>query len=142
MGHRAEAAPRPLNDAQTDLLRYLCRQSGPVPADHVDGRVARALIARGFVGEHEGWVSPTPEGAAHFSSQIRRRRRAGAGAEAGSRAARGETILRALESIELAIPRDAEVHVGGDTFAYADDVISGLRAFARQLAREASARAD
>lgn len=127
-----------LTEAQSDLLRLLCRQDGPVPSDHVDRRVARALVARGLARDAGGWIAATPEGAAHYGSHIRRRRRAGAGAESGSRAARGETILRALDSIELAIPKNAEVRVGGNMLAYADDVIAGLREFARRLSREAN----
>jgi hypothetical protein len=131
------SAPPRLNEAQADLLRHLCRQAGPVPADHADGRIVRALVARGLVREEEGWVTPTPEGAEHYETHVRRRRRAGT--DAGTRSARAESILRALEAIELAIPRDAEVRVGGDTIAYADDVITGLREFARQLVTKSSA---
>jgi len=91
----------------------------------------RALQARGFVAETDAWVAATPAGITHFENHVRRRRRAASGGEVGS--GRGEVILRALDAIELAIPRNAEVRVGGDTLAYADDVIEGLREFARRI---------
>lgn len=128
---RPDTAPKTLSDSQADLLRQLCRQREPALADHLDGRVIRALQARGFVAETEGWVSATPAGLTYFENHVRRRRRSASGGEVG--AGRGEVILRALDAIELAIPRNAEVRVGGDTLAYADDVIKGLREFARRI---------
>jgi hypothetical protein len=41
---------------------------------------------------------------------------------------------RALDALEMAVPRDVEIRVGDATRAYADDVISGFREFARTLA--------
>jgi hypothetical protein len=119
-----------------DLLRYLYRQTGPVPCDHLDGRVVRALKSRGLLEEKGDWVSVSPAGRTEFE-RVRRRRVANphAAASAGSpRSARAEAIIRAVEALELALPRDAELMVG-DIPAYADDVVAGLRGYARQLTR-------
>jgi hypothetical protein len=124
-----------LNDKQLDLLRHLYRQTGPVLVDHLDGRVVRALRSRDFVEEKNGWLGLTDAGRAEFE-KVRRRRVATAHVvESGSpRKARAEAIIRAVEALELALPRDAELMVG-DMPAYVDDVVAGLRGFARQLAR-------
>src|ERR1044072_7258181 len=57
------AAPAPilsrLSESQEEVLRYLLRQTGPIPEDHVDGREMRALESRGLVESTRGWVSPT-----------------------------------------------------------------------------------
>ena len=123
-----------LNDKQTDLLRYLYRQTGPVPVDHLDGRIVRALKSRSLVEERNGWVSVSDVGKAEFEQKIRRRRVANPHmSEPGApRQARAESILRAVEALELALPRNAELKVG-DMLAYADDVVEGLRKFARRL---------
>jgi hypothetical protein len=122
-----------LNEKQTDLLRYLSRQTGPVPVDHLDGRVVRALKSRQLVDERNGWVSVSSEGRAEFETKIRRRRAFNPNAgESGTRNARAEAIRRAVESLELALPRDAELMVG-EIPAYADDVTEGLRRFAKRL---------
>ena len=124
-----------LNDKQLDLLRHLYRQTGPVPEDHLDGRVVRALRSRDLVAEKSGWVSLTDAGRAEFEKVRRRRVASPHVAESGSpRHARAEAIIRAVEALELALPRDAEVMVG-DMPAYADDVVQGLRGYARRLAR-------
>lgn len=125
----------PLNEKQVDLLRYLFRQTGPALSDHLDGRVVRALRSRGLVDEKGGWVSLTDAGRAEFEKARRRRVASPHAAEvSNSRASRAEAIIRAIEALELALPRDAEVMVG-DMPAYADDVVQGLRGYARQLAR-------
>lgn len=124
-----------LNDKQVDLLRYLYRQTGPVPSAHLDGRVVRALRSRGLVEEKGEWVSVSDAGRNEFEKLRRRRVSSPHVAEGSSpRHARAEAIIRAVEALELALPRDAEVMVG-DIPAYADDVVQGLRGYARQLAR-------
>lgn len=101
--------------------------------DHLDGRVLRALESRELIERRDGWVSVTDAGRSHFQTHVRRRRRARShAAEADPRTARAESILRAVEILELALPRDAELQVG-DVHAYADDVVEGLRGFARKL---------
>jgi DNA-binding MarR family transcriptional regulator len=125
----------PLNEKQVDLLRHLYRQTGPVLVDHLDGRVVRALRSRGLVEEKGDWLSLTDAGRAEFEKARRRRVSSPHTVDSGSpRQARAEAIIRAVEALELALPRDAELKVG-DMLAYADDVVQGLRGFARQLAR-------
>jgi len=122
-----------LNEKQTDLLRYLSRQTGPVPVDHLDGRVVRALKSRQLIDERNGWVSVSNEGRTEFETKIRRRRAFSPHAgEGGTRSARAEAIRRAVEALEMALPRDAELMVG-EMPAYADDVTESLRRFARRL---------
>jgi hypothetical protein len=124
----------PLNEKQVDLLRHLYRQTGPVLMDHLDGRVVRALRSRGLVQARGEWLSLTDAGKAEFE-KVRRRRVVSPHSEvANPRHARAEAIIRAVEALELALPRDAELMVG-DMLAYADDVVQGLRGFARQLTR-------
>jgi hypothetical protein len=123
-----------LSPKQADLLRELSRRTAPVPVDHLDGRVLRALESRNFVQRRDGWVMVTDEGRSHFQTNVRRRRKVGRhAAEPTPRSARAESILRAVEILELALPLDAEMQVG-DVHAYADDVVHGLRVLARQLA--------
>ena len=122
-----------LSRAQEEFLRYLLRQTSPVLEDHVDGRVLRALLARGLVRSSGGWVSPTEEAAAQLSShahrdQRLRTRRAGRSPQS----ARAEAVFRAVEQLEAALPLDAELLVVQQP-AYADDVLAGLRRFARGL---------
>jgi hypothetical protein len=122
-----------LNEKQFDLLRYLYRQTGPVPSDHLDGRVVRALRARDLITESKGWVAITDAGRERFDHAVRRRRAPAASTpEAGGRNARAESIMRAIDALELALPKDAEVVVG-EMFAYADDVVEGFRRYARTL---------
>ena len=124
----------PLNDKQVDLLRSLYRQTGPVLVDNLDGRVVRALRSRGLVQTKGEWLSLTDAGKTEFE-KLRRRRVVSPHSEVASpRHARAEAIIRAVEALELALPRDAELMVG-DMPAYADDVVQGLRGFARQLVR-------
>ena len=122
-----------LSPKQSDLLRDLSRRTAPVPVDHLDGRVLRALESRNLIEQRNGWVTVTDEGRSHFETHVRRRRKVGRhAAEPTPRGARAESILRAVEILELALPREAEMLVG-DVHAYADDVVEGLRRFARQL---------
>lgn len=120
-----------LSTSQEETLRRLLRQTGPVPAAHLDGRVVRALKARGLVEERADWVSPTAEGRTYFDAHQRHeRRRRERSTTSGS--ARAEAILRAIEQLEAAIPRDAELLLGKMP-AYADDVLTGLRRYARAM---------
>lgn len=122
-----------LNEKQTDLLRYLSRQTGPVPVDHLDGRVVRALKSRSLIEERNGWVSVSGRGRSEFETKIRRRRAFSPHSiESGARTARAESIRRAIDALELALPKDAEVMIG-DMPAYADDVMEGLRRYVRRL---------
>jgi hypothetical protein len=123
-----------LNVVQLDTLGYLCRQSGPVLVDHLDGRVVRALKNRGLLEVRGEWASPTPAGrearerAAAPSARRKRQRTITA---AGARA---QSILKAVDELEQAMPIDAEVEL--PTFrAYGDDIVTGLRQFARQMDR-------
>jgi hypothetical protein len=125
-----------LNQKQADLLRYLNRQTGPVPVAHLDGRVVRALKSRRYVEERNGWVTVNDAGRAAFEENVnggppgRRRRRTSA--EAGAGHARAQAIYRAVEILEAVLPRDAEVAVG-PMFAYADDVVEAFRKHGRAL---------
>jgi hypothetical protein len=125
-----------LNDKQADLLRYLYRQTGPVPTAHLDGRVVRALKSRRYVDERDGWVTVSDAGRAAFEQngapEPKRRRRRRTSAQTGAGHARAQAIHRAVETLELALPKDAEVAVGS-IFAYADDVVEALRKHARSL---------
>lgn len=122
-----------LSDKQTDLLRELSRRAEPAPEDGLDGRVVRALESRNFVERRDGVVLVTDEGRDHFQSHVRRRRRARPhGAESDPRSARADAVHRAVEILELAVPRDTTLHVG-DIDTSAEELIEGLRRFARQI---------
>ena len=123
-----------LNETQVDLLRHLYRQTGPVLSDHVDGRVIRALRSRGLVEEKGGWLGLTADGRSEFEKLRRRRVATHHSTDANPREARADAIFRAVEALELALPRDVEVMVG-DMPAYADDIVQGLREYARRLGR-------
>lgn len=122
-----------LSTSQEEVLRYLVRQTGPVPSDHLDGRVVRALAARGLVTEDEGWVNPTRTAELSLRThstrdRARSLRRAGNSA----RSARGEAILRATDMLEQALPRGAEMMIA-EIPVYGDDVVAGLRKLAREM---------
>jgi len=123
-----------LNEKQFDLLRNLYRQTGPVPSAHLDGRVVRALRARDLITETKGWVAITDAGRERFDHAVRRRRTSSPAVapESGGRGARAESIMRAIDALETALPKDAEIAVG-PMFAYADDVVEGFRRYARTL---------
>jgi glutathione S-transferase len=127
--------PSMLNDKQADLLRYLDRQSGPVSSADLDGRVIRALKSRACIEEKDGMVTVTEQGRAALSQRPARRTRGRRPAvEKSAGHARAQAIRRALDALEAALPRDAEVAVG-PLFAYADDVVQGFRRYARSLER-------
>jgi hypothetical protein len=122
-----------LSESQEKVLRYVLRQTGPVPADHVDGRVFRALLNRGLVEESKGWLSATDAAAPYLQDHTRRDRRRSLRRAAGSpRSARSEAILRATDMLELALPKGAELTIGVLP-AYGDDVVAGLRKLAREM---------
>ena len=122
-----------LSPKQSNLLRDLSHRTSPVPEDHLDGRVVRALESRNFVERQDGWVSVTEAGRAHFQTHVRRRRRARAhAAEQDPRGSRADAIRRAVEILELAVPMSSKMRVGEVT-AVAEDLIEGLRGFARQV---------
>ena len=127
------AMPPLLNEKQTDLLRFLTRQSAPVSTEGLDGRVVRALKSRACIVERNGHISVTEEGRAALESKpVRRRRGRRPNVEKTAGHARAQAIRRAIEALELALPKEAEVAVG-NIFAYADDVVDGLRRYARRL---------
>lgn len=122
-----------LSQAQESMLRYLVRQEGRVPADHLDGRSLRVLVDRGLVTRQSGWVAPTELGRTHLEQHAARerdarRRRAGS----GQASARAEAVLRAADEIEHALPKGAELMVGGVP-VYGDDVVAGIRRYAREM---------
>lgn len=122
-----------LNEKQADLLRFLTRQSDPVPTDELDGRVVRALKSRGCIVERTGRVMVTDEGRAALEDKPQRRRRGRRpNVEKTAGHARAQAIRRAIGALELALPKEAEVAVG-NIFAYADDVVDGFRKYARKL---------
>ncbi|CAA9334020.1 MAG: hypothetical protein AVDCRST_MAG89-2273, partial [uncultured Gemmatimonadetes bacterium] len=57
----------------------------------------------------------------------------------GASHARAKAIRRAIELLEMALPKEAEVAVG-TMFAYADDVVDGFRKYARALEKKKSER--
>jgi hypothetical protein len=119
-----------ISDAQEDLLWSLVRRGGPVLADHLDGRVLRGLLERGYVEAMDGQVAATDDGRTHLR-ELRKRRLRG---KAGARAGRAAMLYSALDLLEQNAPIDAEVQVGRAT-AYLDDVLLALRAVARQYER-------
>jgi hypothetical protein len=131
----ADPGPSRLSDAQEDVLRSMIRQAAPVLADHIDGRVLRALVARALVRIDGGWASATDAASVHLAAQDaaerRQRRRRAAGSP---EAVRAEVVFRAVEQLEAATPLDAVVWIAGHP-AYADDLLTGLRRYARALSR-------
>lgn len=117
-----------LNSRQEDLLRMLLRIRH-VPAEELDGRVVRPLIARGLVAlSDDDFVSPTSAGRVYFDEPTTgTRRRKPGGQEAGVAA-----IRRAVRRLEAAVPAGAEVQVG-DITAAADDVVDAFLRHARRL---------
>lgn len=68
------AAGPMLSEAQANMLRLLLRSLEPMLADHLDGRVLRALDSRGLVRIERGWVTPSPAGAGYFDQHVRNER--------------------------------------------------------------------
>lgn len=126
---------RPLNERQVELLRHLSRQTSPVPANDLDGRVLRALKSRQLIHERDDGVSLSSRGRDEFETKFRRRRAFSPhSVESNTRSARAESMKRAIEALELALPHDAELMVG-EIPASTDDILHGLRRFTRLLER-------
>ncbi|MBV9775180.1 MAG: hypothetical protein JO040_14600 [Gemmatimonadetes bacterium] len=121
-----------LSASQQDLLWSLGRRSGPTLADHLDGRSLRPLLERALVTDRGGWISITDEGRAMLETIRKARRKPGGARTPGG--ARAETIWRALDLLEDAVPSEAEIPVGR-AVAYGDDVLLALRDLARELKR-------
>jgi hypothetical protein len=136
----SSAMSQALNDKQVDLLRYLHRQASPVSAADLDGRIVRALKSRDCIEEHNGRVMVTESGRAVLEGgAVPRKRQRRIRAEQGASHARAKAIRRAIELLEMALPKEAEVAVG-NMFAYADDVVDGFRKYARALEKKKSER--
>lgn len=122
-----------LSGRQEDLLRLIVRQ-GSAAVEDVDLRTVRALRARGLIQESKGALSSTPAGAAYLEAPTGsdgRRRRGRPPRQHG----RAEMILKAVEKLEKALPRDAEVLVGTIMCA-ADDVTAAFRSLARKIKKK------
>jgi hypothetical protein len=118
-----------LNAGQEDLLRMILRLRH-VPAEELDGRVARSLIARGLITvSDDDVVTATSAGRVYFEESRPQSRR---GRKRRPENARAATVRRALRQLEAALPQGAEVLVG-NIMASADDVVDGFRRHARML---------
>lgn len=112
-----------LNERQQDLLRAILGQ-GQVPADAMDGRVVRPLLARGLVVLEDDVVTPTNAGRVYFDhSPVQRRR---------TRNPRAQAVRRAVARLEAAVPTGSEVLVGS-ILAGVDEVLLGLLRHARRM---------
>jgi hypothetical protein len=122
-----------LSDTQEALLRYLLQQDGHVPTDHLDGRSLRALERQDLISVQNGWAAPTLRARSHFEAHVHQQRRImHRRIQSGRASARAGAVLRAADELERAIPRGSELMLG-DVPAYADDVLAGLRRFAREM---------
>lgn len=132
---RSSSAPAPLgplSSRQEEVLRDLFRQTEPVLADHIDGRVLRALDARGLIVWERGWVRAAPDARSRLGRSESTRKRRGRGAAEPASSARATSILRVVEQLESLLPRGVELKIG-DMPASADDVLIGLRRLAQRL---------
>ena len=136
-GRREIGAPSPvpgrarLNRRQEDLLRTVVRL-GEVPAEELDRRVARPLVARGLATVSDrNIVAPTSTGRAYFDEAPAAGKRRG---KAGAENARAAMIRRAVRRLEGAVPPGSEVLVG-NIMASADDLLQGYLCYARGLER-------
>lgn len=119
-----------LNAGQEGLLRVILRERR-VPAEELDGRVVRPLIARGLVTlSEDDVVTPTSAGRVYFEGPPAPARRRGR--KASPEVARAAAIRRAARRLEAAVPPGAEVMVGG-TRASADDLVDAFLRHARDL---------
>lgn len=112
-----------------DLLREILRLRH-VPAEELDGRVTRPLIARGLVTlSDDDVVTATSAGRVYFEEVQPAVRR---GRKRRPENARAAAVRRALRLLEAALPQGAELLVG-NIMASADDVVDGFRRHARKL---------
>lgn len=117
-----------LNAGQEDLLRMILRLRD-VPAEELDGRVARSLIARGLITlSDDDVVTATSAGRVYFEEP----RPPARGRKRRPENARAAAVRRALRQLEAALPQGAEVLVG-NIMASSDDVVDGFRRHARKL---------
>ena len=117
---------------QQDLLKALSRRADPVDDHELDGRVAKALIARGFARPTARGLGITPRGTEAVEKLTQPReisRNRGRPRRVNPRA---EAILSAVATLERAVPTDSELLVG-PILAHIDDVLAGFRRFARAL---------
>jgi hypothetical protein len=132
---RKAAAPPPerarLNPRQEDLLRTILRRRH-MPAEELDGRVSRPLIARGLVTVSDDDIaSATSAGRVYFEQSPTRARRRRNGVTENARAT---AIRRAVARLESAIPPGSEV-LAGNIMASAEDVLDAFLRHARRLER-------
>lgn len=118
-----------LNSRQEDLLREILRLRH-VPAEELDGRVTRPLVARGLVTlSDDDVVTATSAGRLYFEEAQPTTRR---GRKRRPENARAAAVRRALRQLEAALPEGTELLVGS-ILASADDVVDGFRRHARKL---------
>lgn len=129
----AGTASLPLSRLGSDTLRVICRQQGGVPSDHIDGRVRRALLGRGFVTEKDGSTVPTDSGRGYYQEHIRRRRRSTSGFDPTTAGTRAAVLLNHVARLEEALPAGVELMVG-DMPCNADYILAALRSYAHWLA--------
>ena len=93
-----------------------------------------------MIEEERGWVTASEAARAYFERHVRRERQARSRRASGSGAgsARAEALLRAVDQLDVALPRGAELMIG-DMPAYADDVLAGIRKLAREMSLRAKA---
>lgn len=97
--------------------------------------MVRALENRGLVEVRGGWVSPTPAGrAVRNQAQQAPARPQGRRSAVTASGARALSILKAVDELERAMPIDAEVELLAFR-TYADDILTALRQYARQMER-------
>lgn len=113
------------------MLRYI-REHEPIGHEQLDGRTAKALLARGLISLRRHDLSTTAAGRQALDQDggqaPKRRRRS----KNPARAARASALLSAVERLEALIPPGSEVAVG-PILAGADDVLAGFRGLARKL---------
>jgi hypothetical protein len=123
--------PQP-TPSQVEMLQQLEKSQRPLPKSELDGRVVRALLARGWAAERKNALHLTDAGKAALqdaAQPVRGRRRSRTPTNG-----RAEAILRAVESLGGAIPPDSELAVG-PMYAHVDDVLSGFRKLALKMQR-------
>jgi hypothetical protein len=89
----------------------ICRQEGGVLADHLDGRVLRALLGRGFVQREGDGVLATAAGRAHDQDHIRRRRRTLVQFDPTIGGARAAVLHKHIDGLEGVLPPGVELRV-------------------------------